>query len=233
MKLTIAFTLTMICFVAGSQSQTNNPGGGPEAYLDWNSSTIKRIGKQWRTKGKVGSRWSMRGLKTERAVNYKLRATLMSPEMIRAAARLEQLKNRLSNTQTKTLVNEAEKDTELVVMVELDPNEGSGVIPRDWRAVLQPKGLRLGAEGAVIGQKRPSLRKVKALKGVFRRNYDYDVFYVAFPLVDEEGNPLLAADVREIELVVGIYGREGRVSWRMPESIREKLKSLSKRKGVK
>ncbi len=28
-------------------------------------------------------------------------------------------------------------------MIEIDPNEGSGVIPLDWRALLQPKDVEV------------------------------------------------------------------------------------------
>jgi len=199
-----------------------------EAYFSWNASQAEQIGRQMRENGKVGSSFDFRVIHREHAINYKLRATLLTPEVIRASARLEQLRNRLTDEQTRALVREAETAAGLVVMVELDPREGSGVIPLDWRVFLQPKGLKAGSVGAISGDKSPLLRKVKALGGVFRRDYAYDVFFVAFPLVDENGIPLIALDVAEIELLVGIYGNEGRVAWKMPESIRRKIRSLSK-----
>jgi hypothetical protein len=199
-----------------------------ETYLSWNVTQAEKIGEQMRGNGRVGGR-DFRVIHTERAINYKLRATMMTPEVIRASARLEQLRNRLTDEQTRNLVKEAETTADLVVMVELDPREGSGVIPLDWRVFLQPKGLKTGSVGAITGNKSPHLRNVKALSGVFRRDYDYDVFFVSFPLVDENKIPLISVDVAEIELLVGVYVNEGRVAWKMPESIREKIKSLSRK----
>jgi hypothetical protein len=203
-------------------------GPDSDAYLHWDPSMATRIGEQMRQKAKVGNSFSMRGINTQRAINYKMRATLMSPEMIRAAARLQQITNRLSDEATRALVSEAEDAGDLVVMIEIDPNEGSGVIPLDWRVFLQPKGSAPGSSGALAGIKSPQLRNVKALNGVFRRKYDYDVFFVVFRLVDREKKPLISPDVPELELVVGIYNKEGRVSWRMPDSIRTKIRTLSK-----
>jgi hypothetical protein len=169
----------------------------------------------------------MRGLKTDRAVNYKMRATLMSPEVIRASARLEQLRNRLSDEQTLQLVKDAEDAGDLVIMIELDPNEGSGVIPLDWRAILQPRGLADGAEGAVSGIKSPQFRALKALNGTARRDYDYDVFWVEFPFTDQNGKANFSADVKQLELIVGVYRSEGRVFWQVPDSIRARIKSAT------
>lgn len=74
----------------------------------------------------------MRVVHTEHSYNYKLRATLMTTEAISVAARLEQLRGRLSVEQTRAL-----------------------------------------------------------------------------------------------DLVVGIYNKEGRVSWQLPESLRQRLKTLT------
>lgn len=229
MKITPTIIISFALLAATYSVSAQTPASDSESYLSWNAKQVEAIGKQTRASGKVGSSFDFRVIHTEHAINYKLRATLMTPEVIRASARLEQLRNRLTDEQTRTLVREAEAAGDLVVMVELDPREGSGVIPLDWRVFLQPKGLKNGSEGSITGNKSPQLRNVKALSGVVRRDYDYDVFWVSFPLVDENKVPLIAADVAEIELLVGIYSNEGRVTWRMPESIREKIRSLSKK----
>ena len=52
----------------------------------------------------------------------------MTPEAIRAAARLEQLKRHLTDSETRELVMEAEKPDGLVAFIEINPREGSGVI---------------------------------------------------------------------------------------------------------
>jgi hypothetical protein len=221
------FAITFSCF---GQSATDQGASEPADYLSWSASKAESIGKQARSNGKVGnSLFDLRGIHQDKAINYKLRATLMSPEVIRATARFEQLRNRLTDAETRKLVSEAEAAGDLVVMIELDPNEGSGVIPLDWRAFLQPKDLREGAEGAITGTKSPEFRKIKALTGVVSRDYSYDVFWISFPLVDENLKPTIAAGVSEIELVVGIYGKEGRVSWHLPESVRAKTAAASKK----
>ena len=153
----------------------------------------------------------------------------MTTEVIRASARVEQFRNRLTNEQTRDLIEEAEAGNYLVILVELDPREGSGVIPLDWRVFLQPRGLRLGEAGSIPGIKSPQLRNVKAFAGVFRRDYDYDIFWVSFPLVDANKKPTITSDVQEIELLVGIYGNEGRVNWKLPDSVRERIRTLSKK----
>lgn len=200
-----------------------------DAYLSWTASQAEQIGKATRTNGKVGSAFDFRVINTDHAINYKLRATLLTPEVIRASARLEQLRNRLTNEQTKKLVEEAEASNDLIVMVEIDPREGSGVIPLDWRVFLQSKDYKDGSGWAITGIKRPELRNLKALAGVFKRDYNYDAFWVAFPLVNENQSSLIPSDIAEFELFVGIHSKEGRVVWRIPESITQKIKSLSKK----
>ena len=209
--------------------QTTRAGLG--AYLNWTADQAERVGKEMRKSGQVGKSLDFRIIHTERAINYKLRATLMTPDVIRASARVEQFRNRLTDEQTRDLVEEAEAGNHLVVVVELDPREGSGVIPLDWRVFLQPAGLRLGDPGSIPGIKAPELRSVKALTGVYRRDYDYDIFWVTFPLVDKNGNATISSDVQEIELLVGIYGNEGRVSWKLPESLRDRITALARKKN--
>lgn len=221
----ICFLISISCFGQNSAVPIVPEN---EDYLSWSTSQAENIGKQMREKGRVGSGvFDLRGIHQDKAINYKMRGTLMSPEVIRASARFQQLRNRLSNEETRNLVSEAESAGDLVVMIELDPNEGSGVIPLDWRVFLQPKNLKAGAEGAITGIKSPKFRTLKALSGVFPRDYSYDVFWVSFPLTDESKKPNLPLDTRDIEIVVGIYGKEGRVSWVMPDSIRNKIKALS------
>lgn len=227
MNLKRILLVAAILLFASDLSFAQSGNVDQESYLTWSIKTANKIGKQMRQKGKVGSSFSLRGLNTQRAINYKLRATLMTPEMIRASARFQQLRNRLTDDQTRALVKEADNSGDLVVMIEIDPNEGSGVVPRDWRVFLQPKGQRPDTDGAISGTKAQHLRNVKALTGVFRRKYDYDVFMVTFPLVDENKKQLISPDIGAIEILVGIENSEGRVAWRMPESIRAKIRSLS------
>jgi hypothetical protein len=216
--LLLVFFLVIVTTCCLGQSS----GADRHHYLSWTSEQAVNIGKAMRVNGKVGSSWDFRVTNTDHAVNYKLRATLLTPEVIRAAARLEQLRNRLTDDQTRTLVAEADAAGDIVILVEIDPREGSGVIPLDWRVFLQPRGEKPGSPFSIPGLKSPQLRNLKSLSGVMRRDYDYDLFWIVFPLIENNAS-LLSPDVSEIELVVGIYNREGRVNWRLPESVREKI----------
>ena len=195
-------------------------GQADDSWLTWSESRAQAIGKAAYVQGRVGGIFDMRMLKTERAYNYKLAATWMTPDVIRAAARAVQLADRLSAEESKALVADAEKAGDTVVMVEIDPREGSGVIPNDWAAFLQAEVPEGATPRAVRGMDAPKLREVKALAGVLRRNYDYDRFWVVFPLTHPDGKPLFSASDTQAELVVRIAGREGRVKWPIPPSLR-------------
>ena len=220
--------LSLLFCVIGGLSTGLEQSAPPdkEAYLSWTGDQALRIGKSMRANGKAGGSFDFRVTHTDHAINYKLRATWLTPEVIRAAARLEQIRNRLTDDQTRSLVAEAETAGDVIVMVEIDPREGSGVIPLDWRAFLQPRGQKPGSPGSITGIKSPQLRGLKALSGVVRRDYDYDVFWVVFPLFEKDAS-LLPPATSEVELLVGIYNREGRVSWPIPEYIREKIRARS------
>lgn len=191
-----------------------------DSWLTWPLSRAQAIGKAAYVQGRVGGIFDLRMLKTERAYNYKLAATWMTPDVIRATARSLQLTDRLSDDQAKAMVAEAEKVGDTVVMIEIDPREGSGVIPNDWSAFLQAEAPEGAPARTARGVDTPSLREVKALAGVLRRNYDYDRFWVVFPLTLADGKPLFGAADLQAELVVRIAGREGRVRWPIPAALR-------------
>lgn len=199
-----------------------------EEYLTWSADQAVNIGKGWRVSGRVGGAFDLRVIHTEHSYNYKLRATLMTPEVIRATARLEQLRLHLTDEQTRSLVKEAEQGNGLVALVEIDAREGSGVIPLDWRSSLQPRGSKSDSPKSISGTIAPSLHNVKALSGVARRDYAYDIFWVVFPLMDQNGSPVWANVPGSIELVVGIYNKEGRVTWTVSEPLRRRLSSMNK-----
>jgi hypothetical protein len=180
--------------------------GPAETWLQWSASQAQTIGKAAYVQGRVGGIFDTRLLKTERSYNYKLAATWMTRDVIWATARTLQLTGRLSDDETRQLIAEAEQPGHTVVIVEIDPREGSGVIPNDWAAFLQPATPQGAAARAVRGQDTPKLREVKALAGVLRRNYDYDRFWMVFPLTHADGKR--------------IADREGRVRWPIPSSVR-------------
>jgi hypothetical protein len=187
-----------------------------DAWLSWTSREAQQVGRAAYVRGRVGGIFDTRLLKTERSYNYKLAATWLRPDVIRASARLVQLAERLPDTAARALVTEAEAAGGTVVMVEIDPREGSGIIPGDWLAFLQPI-LPGGVEGAPVrGRNEPALRDVRALAGVLRRNYDYDRFWVVFPDKREDGAPTIPPEATGLELIVRIFDREGRVRWDLP-----------------
>jgi len=204
----------LVVAIAGALASSQ---GTSDTWLTWSADRAQTIGKAAYVRGRVGGIFDTRLLKTERSYNYKLAATWLTGEVIRATARTLQLTQRLTDADAKLLVAAAEAVGNTVVMVEIDPREGSGVIPLDWTALLQPAGIE---SRAVRGENTPKLREVKALAGVLRRNYDYDRFWVVFPLRHPDGTPLFAPGAVEAELVVRIADREGKVKWPIPASLR-------------
>ncbi len=194
-----------------------------DAFLAWSRSDATEIVSNMRRTDSVGNRMSFRGLKTDRAISYKMRATWLTPDVIRATARAIQLDERLSPAEARRLIAEAEAAADTAFLVEIDPNEGSGIVPLDWIAILQPRGLPRGEAGAARGVLAPKLREVRALGGLFKRDYAYDAFWVSFRLTPEERAALFGPGVTEIELVVSILGREGIVSWPVPGVVRDRL----------
>jgi hypothetical protein len=178
-----------------------------------------------RADGRVGGAFDLRGLHTDRAYNYKLRATWLTADVIRAAARLAQGSSGLTNDQTRALVAEADGAGDTVVLVEIDPREGSGVIPLEWLAFLGPRGGSPGEPGVVKGTSVPALRSARVLSGTFRRDYSYEVFWIIFPLRTESGVPVFPTEVSEAELIVRIHDKEGRVRWRVPDAVRARSSS--------
>lgn len=218
----------MLALSAALSAVTGGVAADEESYLRWSRSQALEIAKPMRRTGRVGSFWASRGTHTERAFNYRLRATWLTPDVIRATARLRQLERFLSETETRQLVEEAESAGDTVVLVELDPNEGAGIVPRDWVALLRPKAAPGAESEGVRGTSRPELKGVSALAGIEKRDYAYEAFWVVFPLRDPEtGEPLFPPGAMEAELVVRIGLQEGRVAWRIPDSVRRRAQTLA------
>lgn len=209
--------IALACLVALSTVQAEHQTPLDEAYLTWSSQQVESIGEAGHRRGRVGGIFDTRLLKTERARNYKLAATWLTPEVIRATARMYQLQSRLTNEDTRKIVAEAEGAAGTVVIVDLDPREGSGVIPSDWEAFLEPKG---SPDRALRGTVDRKLRDVRGLAGVLRRNYDYDRFWVTFPL-ERGANPTFRSTDSAVDLIVRIRGSEGRVEFPIPPSLRQ------------
>jgi hypothetical protein len=222
------FSLLIVLFLSHYSAQSSDQSSqatmpNQEDYLSWTADQANNIGKSGRVNGRVGGALDLRVIHTEHSYNYKLRATLMTPEVVRATARLEQLRLRLTDDQTRELVREAERTNGLVALVEIDAREGSGVIPLDWRSTLRPKGAKEDSPSVIGGTSVPALRQVKALAGVSRRDYAYDIFWVVFPMTNKDGKLIWENPPDSIELLVGIYNKEGRVTWPVTESLRQRL----------
>jgi hypothetical protein len=170
--------------------------------------------------GQVGKSLDFRVTATDRSYNFKLRATWLTPEIIRALARIEQELKALSALETQQLVAAATASGSIIVQVEIDPREGSGIIPSDWVALLGPRQLNQSVPRAVRGTSRPDLRNLPALAVVPPRDYSYEVFWVVFPAIGPDGQRLFAPGDTEAELSVRIQGKVGKVRLPVPESIR-------------
>ena len=97
------------------------------------------------------------------------------------------------------------------------------MIPLDWHSTLRPKGVKDDSPLEIGGTDTPALRHVKALTRVGPRDYAYDVFWVVFPMRNKQGKLIWETAPDEIELVVGINDLRGRVSWRVNDSLRQRL----------
>ena len=229
MKTSLAGILLLVVFAAlplSAQSNLSAPGQSEE-YLSWNLKQAEKIGQSTVKEGRSGSSFDFRIMSQDKAFTYQVRATVFTPEVIRASARFAQITNRLNADDAQALVAEAEAAGDLVMMIEIDPAEGSGVVPLDWRVFLQPGGFVPGSDGAVAGVKAPHLRNVKVFRGVTKRDYEYDVFWVIFPLVDKNKKPIFGDAVSSFELMVGIYKKEGKMTWPISPSIRSRMKALA------
>jgi len=112
-------------------------------------------------------------------------------------------------------VEEAEAVDGTVIMVEIDPREGSGVIPLDWEAYLRPDGTEVMTPAV----KNNDLRKIKVFESVTLRDYSYDRFWLVFPYVTTENAPLFLPSTSKCQLFVRIDNKEGIVEWKIPDSI--------------
>jgi hypothetical protein len=203
--LKVVSLLVILCCLAA---------GADEDFLHWDLKHAQAIAAAARVHGKVGSSSDARGLHTERSINYKLRATWLTPQTIRACSRIEQLLKGLPDLDALRMVEAAEGAGDTVVLVEIDPREGSGIIPSSWTAQLGPAG---NAGRKVRGESVPSLFKLPGLSGGARRDYDYDVFWMVFRLKTESGENLFAPEDRLAQLVVQINGKIGKVEWQIPK----------------
>ena len=188
--------------------------GAEEEYLSWDAKRAKTLVTAGRVIGQVGKTFDFRIKSTDRSYNFKVRATWMTPQIILARARLEQIAKSLTAAETKNLVADAQAAGDLIFQIEIDPREGSGIIPGDWVALLG------NAPRLVRGINTPQLRNLPALAPLAPRDYAYDIFWVVFPNKAEDGQPLFAAADRETELRVQIAGKVGKIRFQVPGDLK-------------
>ena len=190
-----------------------------DAFLVWDAKHARAVALAGRVSGQVGKSFDFRVTATDRSYNFKLRATWLTPLTIQALARLEQVSKALSLAETRSLVSDGLAAGKIVIQIEIDPREGSGIIPNDWIALLGP--MEKSAGGKVVrGISHPKLRDFPALAPVSPRDYSYEIFWVVFPAVSEDGQHLFSSTDTEAELSVRIQGKVGKVRLRIPEAAR-------------
>lgn len=206
--------LVFVVTLGGVGTALSQERSAPPDYLRWSQAHAERIGQAARVTGRVGGVFDFRVVHTEHSYNYRLRATWLRGDVIRATARLQQLTDRLTDAQTEALVTEATAAGDIVILLEVDPREGSGVIPNDWGALLGPAG---DDRHVAPGTNKPALEKAKALRGVYRRDYNYERLWVVFPSTAADGTPLFPPEARQAELTVRILNKEGHVTFPIPD----------------
>ena len=168
-----------------------------------------------RVQGQVGNSFDFRVTSTDRSYNYKLRATWITPTVGIAAARLLELVKGSTEAEANEVRATVENRDSWLVLVELDPREGSGVVPRDWLAKFGPRGSE---PLQVVGHQINVEGVWKSLVSGFPRDYSYDVFLLEFPRT-LDGAPVLRPTDKDAELVVRIYNKQGRVRWKISPGI--------------
>ncbi|MBI4910118.1 MAG: hypothetical protein HY820_41255 [Acidobacteria bacterium] len=190
--------------------------GAEDDFLRWDAKAARDRALTMRARGQVGKSLDIRITGTDRAYNYKLRATWLTPEVIRGCVRLKQLASAMTDAEAKQMVEEAERAGRIIIQIEIDPREGSGVIPKDWVALLGPAPGKAAVGRNVKGASQPKLQDVAGLAGGVPRDYAYDAFWVVFPDKFEDGRPLFSNSDIEAELTVRIHNKVGKVRWTLP-----------------
>ncbi|MCX6603966.1 MAG: hypothetical protein NTV52_10260 [Acidobacteria bacterium] len=185
-----------------------------ESYLTWDAKLAKKLVLAGRVYGQVGKTFDLRIKSTDRSYNFKVRATWLTPQIIKALARLEQISKSLTATETQKLVADAQAAGEIIIQVEIDPREGSGIIPSGWVALLgnSPRFVR--------GTSTPKLQNLAALAPLAPRDFAYEIFWLVFPNKAEDGQPLFSPADRETELSVQIQGKVGKIKFPIPDYLR-------------
>ena len=164
-----------------------------------------------RSNGRVGGAWDFRVTNTDRSFNYKLRATPISARVATALAHLLVNAKGIQPSEARATVSSLLEGGYYYLMIELDPREGSGVIPSDWTARL---GNEKNSESGHICEKLPDTGPWAQIIRAFPRDYAYDAFLVRVARVDG-GKPIITSGL-PVELRVHIENKSGTVRWNTP-----------------
>ena len=208
------FSLQVLALLLAGTEGAQSPSSG--SWQDVTEKDARRRLTAMRMSGQVGKTFDTRILSTDRSYNYKLRATWITADVAVAAARLLVVTKGASAETAEGLVREFTSPTWQYVLVEIDPREGSGVIPGDWTARFGPADV----EGRdIVGEIVPDQAPWRTYVGAFPRNYDYDIFLVRFLTHKTDGTPVLESTDRNAQLTVRIHDKIGRVRWPIPVGV--------------
>lgn len=197
MRTLFVIALTFAGMASGQRSRSEIAGISEKQ--------ARHVVSGFRKSGQVGKSFDLRITNTDRSYNYKLRATWVTSEVLKAAAKLLSSAQGLPEDRVHGLLAQF-FTSRTYVLVEIDPREGSGVIPRGWTSHFgSPGDAEPQVQGTVVDT--PEMREFLT---AFPRDYAYDIFLVEFP-VDLEN--WVGAN-REFELTVRIYDKVGRVGWK-------------------
>jgi hypothetical protein len=91
-----------------------------ESYLSWNADRAEKEAKAMRAEGRVAGQGGIRIRSIDPSSSYKIRATWLTPDVIRGTARLLQISERIASSDATALVSEAEAAGHTVIPVEID-----------------------------------------------------------------------------------------------------------------
>ena len=201
----------------GTPATAASPGGAAaspaasEPFLRWSEAEARRAVLDARRSGSAGGLLDGRVNDTHRAYRYKVRATLWTPRALRGAVRLAALRDRLGDAEALAMLAAVEARPLQLASIEIDPVEGSGILPRDeTRFFLQ----RPGDEAASVHPvEAPELSALPLFRKFEKRDWAYELLVVAFPRELASGEALAGPAVRALELVVDIAGKVERLTF--------------------
>jgi hypothetical protein len=173
-------------------------------YLLWTPAQAEQIGLAMRKAAQAGP--------------YRVQATWLTPEVVRATARILQLREGLNVETTDDMVQQAEAAADTAVLIELSGPEAAQVTAGEIEASFTPAGAAGG--GPIPGTQAPGLEEVRAYRGVAPLSKESRAFWLAFKLPREAYVPVIPGSGRAVTLTLRVKGAAASVSWPIPDSLR-------------